>query len=89
MSASCAGRKPATRVCRGLGPWRTRVEPASSDFANQPFDFAVFRKAMQLVLGEDELAVDAHIEDAVLTANELGFDTEFFLERRGQTGRAG
>ena len=52
-------------------------------------DLSGLRKAAQLVLREDSLAVDIDVEDAAGTTNEFRLDVEFLLERRGQTGRAG
>ncbi len=44
------------------------------------FDFACFREAAEFVLGEDELAVDAHVEDPVLTTDQFRLNTEALFE---------
>jgi hypothetical protein len=41
---------------------------------------------VRVVLAEDSLAVDDHVEDAVVTPNQLGLLAELLLDRGRQTG---
>jgi hypothetical protein len=52
------------------------------------FHLIGFREAAEFVLGEDQLAIDADVEDAIFAADELGLYSEALLQGRSQTGRA-
>ena len=54
--------------------------------AERADDLARFRKPLLGVLGEDQLAVDDHVEDPVGALDELGLDAERLLEFGRQTG---
>jgi len=50
---------------------------------------AGLRKSIDLVFGEDRLAVDDNVEDAVLAADQLGLDSELLGNLCRQTGGSG
>ena len=54
--------------------------------AERADDLAGFRKPLLGVLGEDQLAVDDHVEDPVGALDELGLDAERLLDFGRQTG---
>ena len=55
-------------------------------FAEQPQDFLVFGEAAGFVPGEHEPIVGDDIEDAVVAADEFGFDLQFLFQGGRQTG---
>jgi HD superfamily phosphohydrolase len=57
--------------------------------AEHPDDFSILGEALERLLGEDELAVDGHLEDAASAGFEARLDGEFPLEFGGQPGRLG
>ena len=63
-----------------------RATLARARVSEQPEDFLVFGKAAALVFGEDEFTVGDDIENAVVAADEFGFDLQFLLQGGRQTG---
>jgi hypothetical protein len=54
--------------------------------AQCPDDLVIGWKAALVVLGEDDLAVDADVEDAAIAAGQLRVDAQLALDRGRQTG---
>ena len=50
---------------------------------------AVFGESPHLVLGEDQLAIDGHVEDTAVSLHELDFTAELPLDLGRQTGGPG
>ena len=55
---------------------------------DRPLDFTGFGEPFDLMLGEDQAAIDVHVEHPTLPTDKLGLDAELLFQRRGQTGRA-
>ena len=59
-----------------------------ASIAQDLFDLSRHGEAAGLFLGEDQVVAADDLEDAAGAAHELGFDAEFPLEIRRQTGGA-
>jgi len=69
---------PGTAVRKGASHGRLSQRLAAG--AESLEDLVVFGEAALLELGEDELAIDDHVEDAALAAHELGVDASLALD---------
>lgn len=73
-------------VDRGPSPATGRSVDSLLD---QPDHFVPFGKPFEFILGEDQLAVELHIENSVTSFDQIGFDLEFLLDSFRQTGGMG
>ncbi len=53
-----------------------RRRPSGFFILDEPDDLFVGRESVLIVLREDQLAVDGHVEHAAAAPNELGFDAK-------------
>ena len=78
----CAGQKLVDRRSTVAVPsWVVPVATWTGiQCRDDSFHFSGLRKALHLVLGENQLAIDVHVEDAALAADQLGVNAELLLQ---------